>query len=55
MAIERRDLYPVACLDVRAQHLEKKILEIVNHRRQKKLEIDYKKLQISEIRTDEKS
>jgi hypothetical protein len=53
--IERRDLYPVACLDIRAQNLEKKNREFVNHRGQKKLEIDYKNLEISEICTDEKS
>jgi hypothetical protein len=46
----------VACLDVRAQNLEKKILEILSTQDGKKtLEIDYKNLEISEICTDEKS
>jgi len=54
--IERRDLYPVACLDVRAQNLEKKILETLSTTDgKKKLEIDYKNLEISEICTDKKS
>jgi len=41
---------------VRAQNLEKKILEILSTTdSKKKLEIDYKNLEISEICTDEKS
>jgi hypothetical protein len=46
----------VACLDVHAQNLEKKILKILSTTDgKKKLEIDYKNLKISEICTDEKS
>jgi len=56
MAIERRDLYPVSCLDVSAQNLEKKNSRFCQPQTaKKKLEIDYKNLEISEICTDEKS
>jgi hypothetical protein len=54
--IERRDLYPVRLSRrTRTESQKKKSQDFVNHRRQKKLEIDYKNLEISEICTDEKS
>jgi hypothetical protein len=52
--IERRELYPVACRRTCTESRENS-QDSVNHRRQKKLEIDYKNLEISEICTDKKS
>jgi hypothetical protein len=53
--IERRDLYPVACRRTCTESREKNIEILSTTDGKKKLEIDYKNLEVSEICTDKKS